>query len=83
MKKVNIEWLTCYGKLSEDRLAIIQNKINILLPKLLVELMQECDAGVPLQSEFQYYDNHLGKNIYGSIGGFLNFCESEWSDFLK
>lgn len=78
-----ISWIVCYGKVTEERIEFLQEKIGIKFPHSFVNLIKECDGGVPKSSEFYFYDEYFQSKITACVGGFLNLSSSEWSDFLN
>ena len=41
--------------------------------------MQDGDAGIPICSDFEYYDSYYKCNVEQSIGGFLGFEDEEYN----
>jgi hypothetical protein len=83
MKKKVTEWKVCYGFVSESRIQDVQEIIGLSLPKKYLQTIENCDAGVPMYSDFIYIDADSKETMYGSIGGYLNINKSEWSDFIE
>ena len=79
----NVAWKLCYGNVTNKRLSFLEDEINVSLPNIFKQIIVNCDGGVPSKSIFTYYDRMYEENLQSSVGGFLNFSKSEWSDFYQ
>ena len=76
-----IDWLECYGEVSNQLLQDIQDKIGIILPKNYLSCIKLCDGGYPAKSVFNYIDVNDDCTWRTGIGTFLsinklNFLEN-------
>ena len=74
-----LTWFSCEQGTSMDKIKNISNFIGISLPKKFCDLMIECDSGIPIQTNFCYYDVFHKKLISHSLGGFLGFENTDYN----
>lgn len=78
-----IEWLDCYGTVSQDRIEHIEKTIGRKLPDAYLSCVKECDGGNPIKMCFQYFDQSLNEEVGSGIACFLRLNDSEFSNFLE
>lgn len=71
MIKPNIKWYRCEKAASHESIAKAEKEIHITFPRGYINLMLSCDAGIPFNTDFEYYDESLKCVIPQSMGGFL------------
>lgn len=76
-----MQWEKCRGKVSKERVAFLEKRINISFPKSYIECMEECNGGVLRKRCFTYkFENE--RQTVDSIGVFLSLNQNEWADLL-
>lgn len=76
-------WQQCHGILDNQRIKHVQSTLNIKFPCTYVELIKDCDGGIPLKSSFEYFDQSFEEIWRGSIGSFLPLNFSEYGDVIS
>lgn len=77
MKKIN--WYRCEEKLPENAQEILLSEINTNPPAQYYELLANCDAGVPIETDFVYFDTYFQENISQALGCFLGISNQEYN----
>lgn len=67
----NIKWFRCKGAVSLRAIKDAEQELQVTLPKKYNELLSMCDAGVPINTDFEYYDVSHEITIQQDMGGFL------------
>ncbi len=70
-------------KVSEERIAFLENEIGIKFPTLFVDLVKEHDGGYPTPSCFKYYNYSLESYFGNGVGAFLCLEKNEYGDLLS
>ena len=78
-----INYKSCYGIVKDEGIHFVEQGLGVSLPDFYIKCVKECDAGVPLKSDFTYYDVSMGQINEDCIGGFLSLQSSSWADLLN
>ena len=79
MTTEHIKWDTCLNQASDDSISAAQEIIPYRIPNLYFDLMRNCDAGVPLETEFEYYDVSHKCILPQSLGCYLGLEDEEYN----
>lgn len=77
-----IRWYRCEKSTSSEAISKVEEELRIALPILYCNLMLQCDAGIPIQSDFEYYDEYHQSTISQDLGTFLGI-ENQESNILN
>jgi hypothetical protein len=72
-----------YGAFADQRLELVEKKIEISLPKVFVALIQNNDGGVPDKNIFSYLDVRERKFCMNCVGAFLCINPNQYGDLLS
>lgn len=71
MNPSSLRWYSCERAAALETISKAEKEMNIQLPRLYKDLMQICDAGSPLKTDFEYYDVFYKRKIFDALGYFL------------
>ncbi len=73
----------CYGNVSQERIKLLNQTIGVILPQSFIDLVKECDAGIPRACDFDYFNIAFQETWGSGIGHFLSLNHSQETDLLK
>lgn len=79
MDQGKIKWYRCIGGALSQSIKRVEKKVMVQFPALFSKLLKECDAGIPLQTDFHYFDVSHKCLMPQSVGGFLGVEDSEYN----
>src|SRR5260221_14010641 len=79
MHKTQFPLECCLGKVSPERVNFIENELGVRLPQEFIDIIKDCDGGVPIHSKFSFYNLILRKAAVTNIDRFLSLNDSPYS----
>jgi hypothetical protein len=74
-----IKWHRCEKGASNKSILEAEEELQIKLPRLYCNLMSACDAGIPIKTDFEYYDVSHHCRISQEMGTFLGMEDEEYN----
>jgi hypothetical protein len=74
-----MKWYRCNRQASDNAINAVEKALKLKLPATYICLMKQCDAGVPQDTDFEYFDVSYGKYIEQAIGVFLGIEAAEYT----
>ena len=77
------KWKKCKGEVTPERVHYVQSQLSIKFPESYLQIIKECDGGIPVHTDFDYFDEYFKSTVGTGIGSFLPLNPSSYGDVLE